>query len=175
MFCGETLYLEVFREYLVLLLLTVNAFLLYLNNLWMDRCPRVTLTFWTTLLHTCLPQTPCVRQEEWILDCSRPWPSVRILCVNIRVTEPWGMRCNRAWSGLVLLWLGVLLHFAIPEGDCWVNFTTVQPGYKLLFLENRWGCYLKGTSAAGEGERGEPSLPAMFLFMSVGFTLVDSF
>lgn len=45
MFCGETLYLEVFREYLVLLLLTVNAFLLYLNNLWMDQCPRVTLTF----------------------------------------------------------------------------------------------------------------------------------
>lgn len=132
-FCGKTFSLDVFGEYLViLLLLTVNAFLDYLNNLQIDQHSWVTLSFWPTLFHTfcLLQQTLFRKRNEYCVLCLGLLQvtsfSMNLLheCTYYRILRDEVLLHNRGWSGLVRLWLGVLLHFAITECDYWEQLTS---------------------------------------------------
>lgn len=118
--------LSFFRECLViLLLLTMNVFLDDLNNLWLAQHPRITFTCLNYFIPHLLFTTVKGMNVQCLGLLQVTSISVNLLheCISYRIFRNEVLLHNREWSGLVLLWLGGFLHFAIPECGYWEELT----------------------------------------------------
>lgn len=115
------------------LLLTVSAVLDYLNNLQVDQHSWVPCSFSNYFIfHTCLPQKTLFgkRSEYCVVPCLGLFRvtsfNMNVLheCTYYRILRNEVLVRSRGWSGLVLLWQGILLHFAVTECDYWKELTS---------------------------------------------------